>query len=150
MKKFLLIAFLLLFSFGNALGFSCVESRAVGFDVQGAGIILTVTCTLETGDTGEQTYTITNYADSIEGWWLYTIEIVPGTGAAAPTGTFDLDVQNENGFHLVDSNANSNTATTWIVANVTLGQYPRMRGPITLAFADFGGDDDAVTTHLHF
>jgi hypothetical protein len=47
----------------------------------------------------------------IPGSWLYLVKIIPGTGADAPAAAFDLDIEDENDIHMLDTNSNSEAPT---------------------------------------
>jgi hypothetical protein len=81
--------------------------------------------------------------------FLYLIKTVPGTGGDAPTGTFDLDVEDDNNDHLLDTDANSNTATTFTVGSDTLGVFPPIFDHISVVIATLG-DTNTATIYLYF
>jgi hypothetical protein len=48
----------------------------------------------------------------IKGSWLYQMKVVPGTGDDAPTAAFDIDIEDEADFHILDTDSNSVSAIT--------------------------------------
>ena len=148
MKKLVLLLGLLGFVWASsAMGAECtgcVGSRKVykNGDVTVSVLVTSdgsaCTCTLDTDD----------YENDLLGQYLYTVEVVPGTGSVAPDAAFDLDVEDDNAFHMVDTDSNSHTTTTWNPGNGTLGQYPKVRTGIVLELGDMGTAGDQATIHL--
>lgn len=87
-----------------------------------------------------------NIISEIRGSWLYLIKTVPGTGGAAPSAAFDLDIEDDNDDHILDTNARSETATSWTIGSDTLGVYPPILGTCSVVCADLG---DANTTDIY-
>lgn len=87
--------------------------------------------------------------DQIEGSTLYLMEVVPGTGGAAPTGTFDIDVENNRNNHILDTDSNSNTANSFVIGSNTLGIFPPIFSQITVVVGDLG-DANTVDIYLYF
>ena len=89
------------------------------------------------------------YKDYWQGSTLYLVKTVPGTGGAQPSGTFDLDIEDENDDHLLDTDANANDANGFLVGSATLGIFPPILGTCSISMADIG-DANTVTLYLYF
>lgn len=132
-----------------------VETRRINSN--GSGVL----SVLVTSDGSACTVTLGNdtnyYIDDFKGALIYALEVVPGTASVAPDAAFDIDLENANAFHLLDTNSNSNTATTWNLGDATLGDYPPVRcassncsGDLVLEMGDMGTAGDQATIHIHF
>ena len=80
----------------------------------------------------------------IMGGWLYEMKVVPGAGGDAPTGTFDIDIEDSDNAHILDTDANSNSAVTFNGGSTTLGYYPIMRKAHAFVSATLGDENTAV------
>jgi len=128
----------------------CTESRTVTPN----SAILSV---LVTSDGSACTCTLEDYVEDIKGLYIYTMEVVPGTGAVAPDAAFDIDLENAGGFHLLDTDDNVHTGPTWHPGDVTLGQLPIVRcadkagceGDLVLQMGDMGTAGDQATIHIY-
>jgi hypothetical protein len=87
--------------------------------------------------------------DMIKGSWLYLIKTVPGTGGDVPTGVFDLDVEDDNNDHLLDTDANSNVANGFVKGNNTLNVFPPIMDEITVVIGTLG-DTNTADIYLYF
>jgi hypothetical protein len=95
------------------------------------------------------TDTYRHIMDMIEGSWLYMIKTVPAGGGDAPAGTFDLDVEDDNNDHLLDTDANANDANTFTAGSNTLGVFPPIMDQITVVIATLGNTKKA-DVYLYF
>lgn len=149
MKRLLqLITFLtLLFFAGSAMAaWTCTEGRKV-YGPDKSKVIIIVTCA---GDGSGATYDLDTYLSDVIGYHLWTLYVIPGTGGTAPDAAFDIDIEDSNDFHLLDTDANSHTTQTWNVGSDTLGQYPLIKDAVSIVFADIGTAADTVVVELHF
>lgn len=129
----------------------CVESVQT-FDNRDS-----VVSVLVTSDGSACTCTLDNYIDRLEGQHIYSLVVVPGTASVAPDAAFDVDLENAVGFHLVDTDSNSNTTTTWNNGDATLGQFPKVlcatkqtcSGDLVLQMGDMGTAGDQATILIH-
>lgn len=87
--------------------------------------------------------------DQLAGTWLYLMETVPGSGAAAPTAAFDFDVENKRNSHILDTDSNSNSAVGFVAGSNTLGVYPPIMEELTVVCADLG-DANTADVYLYF
>ncbi|MHC4104604.1 MAG: hypothetical protein ACYSR9_06660 [Planctomycetota bacterium] len=85
----------------------------------------------------------------IKNSFLYLIKTVPGTGGDAPTGTFDLDIEDDNNDHLLDTDANPNDSNKFTVGHATLGVYPIIFDHVSVVIATLG-DANKATIYLYF
>ena len=88
------------------------------------------------------------YMNAIRGSWLWMVKTVPD-GTLVPDGTFDLDVEDENNDHILDTDANSNTANTFTIGSDTLGVYPAIFDGITVVIATLG-NTKKTDVYLYF
>jgi hypothetical protein len=84
-----------------------------------------------------------------QGSTLHLLKIVPGTGGDAPTGTFDLDVEDDTSGHILDTDANSLSATTYKAGTTTISAAPPIMTTCTIVIADLG-DTNKVDVYLYF
>jgi len=87
--------------------------------------------------------------DQITGSWLYLMKTVPGSGGAAPTAAFDVDVEDKLNHHILDTDSNSETAAGFVIGSATLGVYPPIMEEITVVLADLG-DANTADIYLYF
>ena len=87
--------------------------------------------------------------DLVRGTWLYMLKTVPVTGDDAPSGTFDLDVEDEDNLHILDTNANSNTAPSASAGDTTLKIFPPVLEKCSVVIATLGTGKKA-TIYLYF
>jgi hypothetical protein len=97
----------------------------------------------------DKTDTYREIMDMIKGSWLYLIKTVPGTGGDVPTGVFDLDVEDDNNDHLLDTDANSNVANGFVAGNTTLNVFPPIMDEITVVIGTLG-DTNTADIYLYF
>ena len=87
--------------------------------------------------------------DYWQGSTLYMMKVVPGTAGATPSGTFDIDIEDENDDHLLDTDANANDSNTLIAGSDTLGLFPPVTRTCSVVCADIG-DENSVDVYLYF
>lgn len=92
----------------------------------------------------------------IKGSWLYLVKIVPGTGADAPAAAFDLDIEDENDHHILDTDSNSEAPTGGAVyhsGSAHMGVYPVVGThsgvKVSLVCATLG-DGNKADVYLYF
>lgn len=87
--------------------------------------------------------------DQLTGSWLYLMKTVPGSGGAAPTAAFDVDIEDKLNHHILDTDSNSETAYGFVAGSDTLGVYPPIMEEITVVSADLG-DANTADIYLYF
>lgn len=107
-----------------------------------------------TGDGSASDYDLGSAASPVrDEYWkgstLYLLKIVPGTGGDTPSGTFDLDLEDENDDHLLDTDANANDSNTFHPGSSTLGVFAPILGTCSIVCADIGSGNK-VTLYLYF
>lgn len=90
-----------------------------------------------------------NIRNAIQGAYLYLIKIVPGTGGDAPSGAFDLDIEDEANDHILDSDSNVHTANSFISGATTLAVFPPIVDYCSLVCATLG-DGNKADFYLYF
>jgi hypothetical protein len=136
------------------------EIKAIKHEVLGdMMIIVKLACTDTDGDTGasltmkstrnDSTDTYRAIMDRIEGSWLYMMEVVPGAGGDAPATAFDIDIENKRNSHILDTDSNSNTATSFVLGSNTLGGFPPIMDQITVVIGALGAGKKA-DIYLYF
>ncbi|MCP4262752.1 MAG: hypothetical protein GY774_35385 [Planctomycetes bacterium] len=83
--------------------------------------------------------------DEIRGSWLYLMKTVPSD----VDNTFDVDIEDKLNDHILDTNANSNTANTFTTGADTLGVYAPILEEITVVIADIGADQKTCEIYLY-
>jgi hypothetical protein len=75
--------------------------------------------------------------------YLYMVKLVPGTGGDAPGGAFDLDIEDDNNDHILDSDANIHTANSFLPGSQTLGVFPMILDKCSIVCATLGNGNKA-------
>ena len=144
MKKLILaLVFILVSSLAWAAECTVCAENVVQRSADGS-VIVAVTVT---SSGSACSCTLSDTIQDLRGLYLYSLEVDPL--AAAPDNTFDCDVENDEGFHLLDTDDNSNTETTWNPGNATLGQYPKIRKGLVLNIADMGTAGDQAIFYIY-
>ena len=89
-------------------------------------------------DANASAYSIDTYLEEIKGMFLYLVKTVPGTGDDAPTGTFDLDLEDADASHILDTDANANNAVAFHEGSATLGRDPMILDALGVVCATLG------------
>lgn len=89
------------------------------------------------------------FMDEIQGSWLYLMKVVPGSGDDAPSGTFNIDIEDETAAHILDTDANASDATTFHTGSDTLGVYPVIFDHLGVEIATLGNGNKA-DIYLYF
>jgi hypothetical protein len=107
---------------------------------------LTSTNLLVSSTSSEAAVTIgTDLFRKLSGTTAMVLDVIPGTGGAAPTGTIDLTFANEL-ITFFDESGISNVANTAGTSMaVDYGQYPVISGQLNLTVNDIGDAVDQVT-----
>lgn len=92
------------------------------------------------------TYLTGAQLNDVKGGYLYYIESVPGTGDAAPSGTFSLSIKNSLGSTILTHAGLSETAAQIVPGFTTLGIFPTIHDGLTFAIGTLG---DANTATLY-
>ena len=108
-----------------------------------------------TSDGNAGTYSLGSTATAalLKPYWqgsvLYLVKIVPSAAPDAPTGTFDLDVEDDTSAHILDTDANSLSLTTFKAGSTTISVAPPIMTTCTLVFATLGNTKKAAV-YLYF
>ena len=108
-------------------------------------IVVKLVCTSDASGTD---YDLTSIAQ-IKGGWLYEMKVVPSGAPDAPTGTFDIDIEDVDNAHILDTNANSQSAVTFHDGADTIGHYPLIQGKCSFVSATLANTKKA-TVYLSF
>jgi hypothetical protein len=85
----------------------------------------------------------------MEGWYVENITTWPGTGGAQPSAyTVGLQDTGLNDLAIIDLPARSTTLTQSEIGSVTIGQFPKVRGDLTLIVGDLGNSGQATINIL--
>ena len=84
-----------------------------------------------------------------QGSVLHLVKVVPSAAPDAPTGTFDIDVEDDTSGHILDTDANSASATTYKAGTTTISAAPPIMTTCTIVIADIG-DTNKVDVYLYF
>lgn len=135
------------------MAWSGVESRKV---YNNGNVLLSVVLT---ADASAGTYAIDTYLDDIKGKFLHSMVIDPAGGGVSPDNTYDLDLKDENGVIILDTDANSATVTARHLGCATeildigdsvVAQYPMITEGLTISVADMGASGNQTTVILTF
>jgi len=124
------------------------EIKAIKHEVLGDKLVIVkIACTDTDGDTGASltmkstrnsaTDTYRHIMDQVEGSWLYMMEVVPTSGNG-PAAAFDIDVENKRNSHILDTDSNSHTATSFVAGSHTLNLFPPIIDQITVEIGALG------------
>jgi hypothetical protein len=102
-----------------------------------------------TGDGNASNYVISDFLYEIKGKFLYLMKTVPAAGGDAPSGTFDLDLEDEDDSHILDTDANASDAVAWHEGSATLGRDPMIEDHLSVVAADIGSAN-IITVKLFF
>lgn len=102
-----------------------------------------------TSDANASSYDIVTYLDRIKGKFLYLMKTVPAGGDDAPSGAFDLDLEDEDASHILDTDANAADAAAWHEGSATLGRDPMIEDFLKVVCATLGNGNIA-TVKLYF
>lgn len=137
--KVLLIAGILLFSTSAFAAWTCTEQNPREFN--NGSFSVEVSCT---SDASASDYTISTYASKIRGMFLYELKVIPGTGDDEPSATFDVDLEDDEDDHILDTNDNAVDANTFHAGNATLDFYPMVTGTLSIVSETLGNGNTAV------
>ena len=83
------------------------------------------------------------------GFYLYDVRTVPGAGGDAPDAAYDLDVEDELNFHLMDIDSLSTSATQLTKGSNTVGIFPHMSSQPSVVVGTLG-TANTNTIYLRF
>ncbi len=146
MKKLILLVALgsLLLASNAIAAWTCVEQTPREYS--NGNTTLEVVCT---ADAGAGAYDISDHIVKLKGRYLYQLKIIPGTGDEEPTGTFDVDIEDEEDDHLLDTDANAADANTFHFAHKTIDGFPMIRESLSIVAGAIGADN-TVTFRFFF
>ena len=135
------------------------EIKAIKHEMLGdMMVIVKIACTDTDGDTGasltmkstrnSKTDTYREIMDQVEGSWLYMMEVVPTSGNG-PTAAFDIDIENKRNSHILDTDSNSHTATSFVLGSNTIGGFPPIMDQITVVIGALGAGNQC-DIYLYF
>jgi hypothetical protein len=89
------------------------------------------------------------FADVLRGSWLYLVKFVPGTASDVPDAAFDLDIEDDNDDHLLDTDDNTHTANSFVIGADTLGVSPPIIDACSVVIGTLG-DGNLADIYLYF
>ena len=110
-------------------------------------VVVKLACVSDGSSSGEYEFTVPIMRE-IRGSWLYLVKFVPSTVDAA----FEFDVWDKNGDLILDTAANSNLATSFVVGVDTLGVYPPVIHALSVEIdgADAMANLDTLDIYMYF
>jgi hypothetical protein len=85
----------------------------------------------------------------MEGWYLERVVTWPSTGGTAPDAyTFDIQDTGLNDLAIIDLAARSTTLTEQVPGSITLNQFPKINGDLTVIFGSPGASKIAYAELL--
>lgn len=101
-----------------------------------------------TGDSADGTVP-NSTIKGMEGWYLERVVTWPGTGDDQPDAyTFDIQDAGLNDLPIIDLAARSQTVTEFESGAVTIGQYPKINGDLTVIVGTLGNSNIAYAELL--
>lgn len=108
-------------------------------------IIAKLDCVSDANGTDSDLKTLDADAFSkILGGWLYEMKIVPGTGDGVPTATWDIDIEDSDNGHILDTDDNAVDAITYKDGASTIGHYPIIEKGTSFVSETLGDANTAV------
>jgi hypothetical protein len=110
-------------------------------------VVVKLACVSDGSSSGEYDFP-TAIMREIRGSWLYLVKFVPGTVGAA----FEFDVWDKNDDKVLDTAANSNSATSFVGGHNTLGVYPPVIHELSVEIdgADAMTDTNTLDIYMYF
>jgi hypothetical protein len=109
-----------------------------------------LTCTSDAGASSHTVGSVTqSVLDIVEGSFLYLVKFEPGTGGDIPDAAFDMDIEDDGGDHILDTDANSKDAVSFVSGADTLGVFPPIFKTCTMVCATLGNGNKA-NIYLYF
>jgi len=122
-----------------------VEIQPVGIKGKEEEITIKLVCESDANGTD---YDITESTMRlIRGGYLREMYVVPGSGADEPSAAFNIDLEDENDYHLLDTDSNAADANTAHDGATTMGHYPVIRKRLSFVPATLG-DGNTATVYI--
>lgn len=83
----------------------------------------------------------------IMGGFLYEMKVVPGSGDEAPSAVFDIDIEDADNGHILDTDSNSVSLITYYDGAQTIGHYPLIKSTISFV-SETLGNANTCTVYL--
>lgn len=87
---------------------------------------------------------------SVKGSYLYMVKTVPGTAGDAPSGVYQVQIQDDEDTPLLTLAGLSTTATEINAGSVTIGVFPPILEKCSFVVNDQVGDGNKITVYLYF
>jgi hypothetical protein len=135
------------------------EIKAIKHEVLGDKIIIVKLACLSISDVHGGTVTMkstrkdptnsyNHIMDTIDGSWLYMMEVVPAASGTTPSAAFDVDIENKRNSHLLDT-TNVESATSFVLGSNTIGGFPPIMDELTVVIGVLG-DTKTADIYLYF
>jgi hypothetical protein len=110
-------------------------------------VVVKLACVADGSSSGEYDFPVPIMRE-IRGSWLYLVKFVPGTVG----DVFEFDVWDKNDDLLLDTAANSNSATSFVTGVDTLGIYPPVIHALSVEIdgADAMDSADTLDIYMYF
>jgi hypothetical protein len=141
MKKAFVLSLLIIFlTFGSAFAADeCVQTGPTAYGGHSASFSsVSFACN---GDASAGT--AFTGMDSLYGMVIYSVETVPGSGAAEPSA-YTVTLKNARGANIVPLSARSATAGEYVDIADEIGGYPLVNSALTLVTGDLGAGNTAT------
>jgi hypothetical protein len=103
-------------------------------------IVIKLDCTSDANGTDYDIVAI----DKIRGGTLYEMKVIPGSGDDEPSAAWDIDLEDYNDDHILDTDDNAVDATTFHDGSITIGHYPIIEDKLSFVSATLGDGNTCV------
>lgn len=105
-------------------------------------VIVKLTCISDAS--GTNTDLDSSIMQKIMGGWLYGMKVIPGTGDDVPDATWDIDLEDADDFHILDTDDNAVDAITWHVGTATRSQWMLVEKTLSFVSETLGNANTVV------
>ena len=147
MKKLLIVALVLLFAsqafaaWTPASGVVAINSGPFMYRV-----VITFTCDgSASGTLNLNTLMTAQEFGKIDGGFLMSVSVNPGTSSVAPDGAYDVNIYDSNGTQTIDKTTTSEATKHTYATNETIGTAQQILGSVPFDIGDLGTSGDQVT-----
>lgn len=151
MKRFALIAALILLLAGNAFA---AWTTPYTLEVHSKNFVrVKVLCTADGSASGAlELRTIMSTGDwpVVNGAFLMSVSVVPGTGSVAPDGAYDLNVYDSAGTQTIDKTTTSEASVHTYATSESVGTSQQNFNGVPFDVGDVGSNGDQVTLYFNF
>lgn len=105
-------------------------------------IVVKLDCTSDAS--GTDTELDENIMQKIRGGYVYEMKVVPGSGDDEPSAAWDIDLEDEDNAHVLDTDSNATDAVTFHDGSSTIGHYPVIEESLSFVSGTLGNANTCV------